>query len=212
MNYGQNSVFVVQISTSGVTLYHNCYTKYLILLCRWIQHFTEYLHIFYLLHYGQGLFTYKLKSMLNHKLYWIDNVFLYPSIRDQIHLKFQQNQIKWHDYVRLNFIKFSYYHGQFLSHPKGICHGFKCLRQNLKLQVHRTNGYHLEVIYPKTVIYPVHLRTEAVVYPSELNWEKTIFYSYHIEFQLFLLCMDFTFLVEFHYLSHQLFKTCQWNI
>ena len=104
-----------------------------------------------LLHYPQGKFTERVKRLHYHKLYQIDNVFLYPSVRDQMYINLQQNVMKL-KYDR-NSIKLSYYYGRLLSHPKNVCHSLKCYRQNLTLPVYHTNSYHLEVIYPTNVIY-----------------------------------------------------------
>ena len=77
----------------------------------------------------------------NYKLYQIDNVFLYPNVRDQVNLNFQQKLIKWKDNADIQklFI-LSYYHVRILSHPKNMCHGFKCHQQNLKLSIYCTTN------------------------------------------------------------------------
>ena len=132
-----------------------------------------------LLHCCQSSFSDKVKQLYNHKLYRIDDVYLYPSVNDKIYLKFQQfqqkqkrNPFQFHEYS----LKLMYYHGQFLNGPKHICHGYKCHGHNSKPTVYRTNGYHLEVNYPRYVIYPVHLRTEAIAYPSEFKWNTIMSY------------------------------------
>ena len=61
-----------------------------------------------------------------------------------------------------------------------ICHGFTCNAHNLQLQIYHTTGYHLKVVYPQNVSYPVHLRTEAIAYPTGHKWYKRTFYSYRI--------------------------------
>ena len=78
-----------------------------------------------------------------------------------------------------NLLKLSYYHGKFLSHPKSVCYGFKCHKQNLL--VYHSNNYHLIVFAQLFVIYHTYLRTEAVVLPTGVNVDKQMFYSYEVE-------------------------------
>ena len=42
--------------------------------------------VIHVLHYGTGKFTDRAETLNNHRLYRIDNVFLYPSVMDQIDL------------------------------------------------------------------------------------------------------------------------------
>ena len=86
-----------------------------------------------------------------------------------------KNEIK-----TINILKLSYCHGRFLSHPKSICYGFKCHRQEFKLPFYCTSGYHPEVIYPTNVTFSTYMKTEAVAYPTGLNMDKILFTSYEV--------------------------------
>ena len=80
--------------------------------------------VIHVLHYGTGKFTGRAETLNNHRLYQIDNVFLYPSVMDRIYFKVQQNLflnlVKWKHNPQLHkyILKLSYFYGRFLTYLK----------------------------------------------------------------------------------------------
>ena len=74
----------------------------------------------------------------NHKLFRIDNIYLYPYVKEQIYFKFIEecNNTMFNKKYNLNntyttnkIISLSYCYGIFLKASKQICYGLKCYLQ-----------------------------------------------------------------------------------
>ena len=116
-------------------------------------------------------FTDKIQQLPNHKLFRVDNVFLYPNYV----VTFGQNLYD------PNIL--SYYRGRFLRPPTHICYGSKCHLQKLNISVYRTSGYHLRVFYPWQVIQPIYVVIEAAAYPTGHNTDKNAFTSFTMNYR-----------------------------